>query len=60
MGTDLNAGVPFYGAQSKTEDVPKIKASTNPQRGEKDERFEAGAPPYTEALKAAGIPPCRS
>src|SRR5438874_3594801 len=40
MGPDLNAAVPFYGAQPKPEDVAKIKAPINAQYGELDERIQ--------------------
>jgi carboxymethylenebutenolidase len=56
MGADLNAGVPFYGAQPKPEDVPKIKAPINAQYGALDERINAGWPAYDAALTAAKIP----
>jgi carboxymethylenebutenolidase len=56
MGADLNAGVPFYGAVAKTEDVPKIKAPINAQYGEKDERINAGWPEFDKALTAAKVP----
>ncbi len=56
LGADFNAGVPFYGAQPKPEDVPKIKAPINAQYGALDERINAGWPAYEAALKAANIP----
>jgi carboxymethylenebutenolidase len=56
LGADLNAGVPFYGAVAKTEDVPKIKAPINAQYGEKDERINAGWPGFDAALTAAKVP----
>jgi carboxymethylenebutenolidase len=49
---DLAAAVPFYGAQAKTEDVPKIKAALLVHYAEKDDRVNAGIPAYEEALKA--------
>ena len=36
MGEGLNAGVPFYGAAAKSEDVSKIKASLLVQYAEDD------------------------
>ncbi|MGE4063104.1 MAG: dienelactone hydrolase family protein [Rhodospirillaceae bacterium] len=56
LGADLDAGVPFYGAQAKTEDVPKIKAPINAQYGENDERINAGWPAFDAALTAANVP----
>ena len=55
MGPDLAAGVPFYGAQPATEDVPKIKAPINAQYGELDTRINAGWPAFDAALTAAGV-----
>ena len=52
----LNAGVAYYGAQPKAEDVPKIKAAMLLQYGGLDERINAGIPAYETALKAAGTP----
>jgi carboxymethylenebutenolidase len=56
MGPDLAAGVPFYGAQPATEDVPEIKAPINAQYGELDTRINAGWPAFDAALTAAGVP----
>jgi carboxymethylenebutenolidase len=55
MGTDLAAGVPFYGAQPKPEDVAKIKAPINAQYGELDNRITDGWPAYDAALTQAGV-----
>lgn len=52
LGTDLNAGVPFYGGQPKAEDVPRIKAPLLLHYAGNDARVNAGWPPYEEALKA--------
>ena len=49
---DLSAAVPFYGAQPKPEDVPRIKAPLLIHYAEQDERINAGAAPYEAALKA--------
>jgi carboxymethylenebutenolidase len=49
---DLNAAVPFYGRQAALEDVPKIKAPLLIHYAENDERINAGAAAYEEALKA--------
>jgi len=52
LGSDLNAGVPFYGSQPKAEDVAKIKAPMMMQYAGLDTRIDAGWPAYEEALKA--------
>jgi carboxymethylenebutenolidase len=52
MGADLNAAVPFYGAQPKAEDVPKIKAPLLLHYASLDTRLTGGWPAYEEALKA--------
>ncbi len=51
---DLSAGVAYYGAQPKAEDVPKIEAGLLLHYGGLDERINAGIPAYEAALKAAG------
>jgi carboxymethylenebutenolidase len=56
MGADLNAGVPFYGAQPKPEEAAKIKAPINAQYGEMDERITSGWPAYDTALTEAKVP----
>ncbi|MCW3094760.1 MAG: Carboxymethylenebutenolidase [Chthonomonadaceae bacterium] len=52
LGADLAAGVAFYGAQPKAEDVAKIKAPMLLQYAGLDTRIDAGWPAYEEALKA--------
>jgi len=52
MGSELNAAVPFYGAQPKAEDVAKIKAPVLAHYASLDTRLTAGWPAYEEALKA--------
>jgi len=52
MGSDLNAGVAFYGAQPPAADVAKIKAPLLLQYGALDQRITGGWPAYEEALKA--------
>jgi carboxymethylenebutenolidase len=52
LGADLAAGVPFYGGQAPTEDVPKIKAPLLLHYASLDERINKGWPPYEAALKA--------
>ncbi|WP_227269556.1 YghX family hydrolase [Roseobacter weihaiensis] len=49
---ELAAGVPFYGRQPASEDVPKIEAPLLIQMGELDERINAGWPAFEAALKA--------
>lgn len=51
----LVAGVPYYGRQPATEDVPKIKASLLIQYAELDTRINEGWPAYEAALKKAGV-----
>jgi carboxymethylenebutenolidase len=56
MGSDLSAGVPFYGATPKPEDAAKIKAPINAQYGELDTRINEGWPAFDKALTDAGVP----
>ena len=56
MGADLNAGVPFYGAQPKPEEAAKIKTPINAQYGEMDERITSGWPAFDAALGKAEVP----
>jgi carboxymethylenebutenolidase len=56
LGTDMHAGVPFYGAAAETSRVPSIKAPLMIQYAETDERINAMWPDYEKALKAAGVP----
>lgn len=51
---NLNAGVAYYGAQAKAEDVPSIKAPLMLHYGGLDERINAGIPAYKEALEKNG------
>jgi carboxymethylenebutenolidase len=55
LGSDLAAGVAFYGSAPDLEDVPKIEAALLIQSAEADPRINAGWPAYEEALKAAGV-----
>ncbi len=55
LGSDLNAGVPFYGRAPKSEGVAKIKAAMMMNYGEDDKRVNASAVGYEKALKAANI-----
>ena len=52
---DLDAAVPFYGAQPAPEDVPKIKAALLIHYAGDDARINAGIPVFEEALKKAGV-----
>jgi carboxymethylenebutenolidase len=56
MGSDMAAGVPFYGAQPNAADSAKIKAPINAQYGELDERITGGWRAFDGALTAAGVP----
>ncbi len=49
---DLAAGVPYYGAQPKADDVARIKAPLMIHYAGLDERINAGWPAYEAALKA--------
>jgi carboxymethylenebutenolidase len=55
MGTALDAGVPFYGAQPSAEDAAKIKAPINAQYGEQDTRITSGWPAFDAALTEAHV-----
>lgn len=55
LGTDMLAGVAFYGSSPNLADVPNIRASMLIQSAEVDERINASWPAYEEALKAAGV-----
>jgi carboxymethylenebutenolidase len=56
LGSDLAAGVPFYGGQPPASDAAKIKAPLLLHFAERDERVNAGWPAYEEALKANYVP----
>ena len=55
MGSDLSAGVPFYGAQPSAADTAKIKAPLMLQYAALDQRITGGAAAYEAALKANGV-----
>jgi carboxymethylenebutenolidase len=55
LGSDLHAGVPFYGAAPASEDVAKIRAPMLIHFAEHDERINAMWPAYEAALKAHGV-----
>ena len=50
----LDAAVPYYGSQPKTEEVPKIKAPLLIHYAENDQRINAGIEAFEEALKENG------
>ena len=52
LGSDLQAGVPFYGATAAPADVPKITASLMIIYAESDPRINAMWPDYEAALQA--------
>ena len=52
LGTELSAGVPFYGAQPPAADAAKIKAPLLLQYAGLDQRINAGLPAFEEVLKA--------
>lgn len=52
LGSELAAGVPFYGAQPPAADVAKIKAPMMLQYAALDQRITGGALAFEEALKA--------
>jgi carboxymethylenebutenolidase len=56
LGSDLSAGVPFYGAQVPAADAAKIKAPLLLNYAGTDERINAGVPAFEEALKANKVP----
>ena len=55
LGSNLQAGVPFYGAAPASEEVAKIKAPMLIQMAENDERINAMWPDYEAALKANDV-----
>jgi carboxymethylenebutenolidase len=55
LGSDLQAGVPFYGAAPPSEDVAKIRAPMLIHLAEHDDRINAMWPDYEAALKANGV-----
>ncbi len=52
LGSDLNAGVAFYGRQAGVDDVPKISAPLLFHYAGNDQRINEGIAPYEAALKA--------
>jgi carboxymethylenebutenolidase len=55
LGSDMAAGVPFYGAVPPDADIPKIKAAMLIHHGEADTRLAATWPAYHAALDAAKV-----
>ena len=55
LGSDLHAGVPFYGRAPASADVGKIRAPLLIQSAENDPRINAMWPEFEAALKANGI-----
>jgi carboxymethylenebutenolidase len=55
MGTDLSAGVPFYGAQPSTVDTARIKAPMMLHYAALDTRITGGAAAFEDVLKANGV-----
>jgi len=55
LGTDLMAGVPFYGSAPNLEDVSKIRCPLLVQSAETDPRINASWPDYERALQDAGV-----
>ena len=55
LGTDLDAGVPFYGAAAASEDVSKIEAALMILYAGTDPRINAMWPEYETALRVQGV-----
>ena len=55
LGTDMQAGVPYYGAAAPATEVPKIKAPLLIHLAETDANINGMYPAYETALKAAGV-----
>jgi carboxymethylenebutenolidase len=55
LGSDLTAGVAFYGAQPSAADTAKIKAPLLLQYAGLDNRITGGWPAFDEALKANNV-----
>ena len=55
LGSELNAGVPYYGATAASEDVPKIRAALLIIYAGTDPRINAMWPEYEAALKSSGV-----
>ena len=55
LGSELNAGVPYYGATAASEDVPKIRAALLVIYAGTDPRINAMWPEYEAALESNGV-----
>ena len=55
LGSDLNAGVPFYGRAPDPKDVTKIRAPLLVHYAENDPRINAMRPDFEAALKANNV-----
>ena len=55
LGSELNAGVPYYGATAPSEDVPKIRAALLIIYAGTDPRINAMWPEYESALESNGV-----
>ena len=55
LGSDMQAGMPYYGAAPAADAVAAIKAAMLIQYAQNDERINAMWPAYEAALKAAGV-----
>ena len=55
LGSDLNAGVPFYGAAAASEDVSAIEAAMSIIYAGTDTRINSMWPEYEAALQSNGI-----
>lgn len=55
LGSDLDAGVPFYGAAAASEDVAKIEAALLIIYAGTDPRINAMWPEYEAALRSNGV-----
>ena len=55
LGSDLDAGVPFYGAAAASEDVSTIEAALMIIYAGTDPRINAMWPDYEAALRANGV-----
>lgn len=56
LGSDLAAGVPFYGGQPSAEDAAKVKSPLLLQYAGLDTRINGGWPAYEAILKANKVP----
>ena len=55
LGSDMQAGVPFYGAAAETARVPQIKSALLIQYAENDDRINSLWPAYETALKTSNV-----